>query len=89
MKYQVECHLAAQGRNRKYCRGLGYFLHASQDPNVMDTDEGGVDACFELAAENKDPQMTEKMCVLLPLGKSLDFISVWSIRNVLKLLGGV
>ena len=39
--------------------GLGVFLDASQDANVMDTDEGGVDACFELAAENKDPQMTE------------------------------
>jgi len=39
--------------------GLGVFLNASQDPNVMDPDEGGVDACFELAAENKDPQMTE------------------------------
>jgi hypothetical protein len=38
---------------------LGVFLDASQDANVMDTDEGGVDACFELAAENKDPQMTE------------------------------
>jgi hypothetical protein len=39
--------------------GLGVFLNASQDSNVMDPDEGGVDACFELAAENKDPQMTE------------------------------
>jgi len=39
--------------------GLGVFLDASQDPNVMDPDEGGVDACFELAAENKDPQMTK------------------------------
>jgi hypothetical protein len=41
------------------CAGLSVFLDASQDPNVMDPDEGGVDACFELAAENKDPQMTE------------------------------
>jgi hypothetical protein len=38
--------------------GLGVFLDGSQDSNVMDPDEGGVDACFELAAENKDPQMT-------------------------------
>ena len=40
-------------------QGLGVFLDASQDPNVMDPDEGGVEACFELAAENKDAQMTE------------------------------
>ena len=39
--------------------GLVVFLDASQDSNVMDPDEGGVDACFEMAAENKDPQMTE------------------------------
>jgi hypothetical protein len=38
---------------------LVFFLDVSQDPNVMDTDEGGVDTCFELTVENKDPQMTE------------------------------
>jgi hypothetical protein len=36
---------------------LGVFLDASHDLNVM-SPRGRCGACFELAAENKDPQMT-------------------------------
>ena len=84
----MECHLAVQGETGNTVEDLGIFLDASQDPNVMDTDEGGVGASFELSAENKDTQMTVKNVCFIATRKILGFyISVVvnsSRRDVLK-----